>query len=52
MEFRSIDELLLYVKAHKLAYSSVSFRDKRLVLVAFRDGIDSYMFDEFTGDRT
>jgi hypothetical protein len=51
MEFRSIDELLLYVRTNQLTYSSATYNDKRIVLVAFPDGTDSYLFDEFTGDR-
>ena len=51
MDFKSIDELLLFVRANQLAYSTVLYRDKRLVIVAFKDGSDSYVFDEYTGDR-
>jgi hypothetical protein len=51
MDFRSIDELLLYVRANRLAYSTVSYRDTRLVIVALKGGSDSYLFNEYTGDR-
>ena len=51
MDFHNIDELLVYVKTNKLAYSSVAYNNKRVVLVAFKDDTDSYVFDEFTGDR-
>ena len=51
MDFRSIDELLLYVRANHLAYCTVSYRDTRLVIVALRGGSDSYLFNEYTGDR-
>lgn len=51
MDFKSIDELLLFVRANELAYSSVLYRDKRLVIVAFKDGSDSFVFNEYTGDR-
>lgn len=51
MDFNTIEELLLHCRANELAYSSVSYQDKRLMLVALRGGSDSYVFDEFTGER-
>lgn len=51
MDFNTIEELLLHCRSHGLAYSSVSYNDRRILLVALRGGTDSYIFNEFTGER-
>lgn len=51
MDFQTIDQLLLYIRANGLAYSTVTYCDKRLMIVAFREGTDSFVFNEYTGDR-
>lgn len=50
-DFDRIEELLLHCRTHGLPYTSVSYQDKRLMLVALRGDSDSYVFDEFTGER-
>lgn len=50
-DFNNIDELLLFVRSNSLPYMSAVYRDRRLVLVGFSDDSDSYIFDEYTGDR-